>query len=553
MAEKQAPLTLTVVSDIHYYSKKIGVSGKAYNIANAKSQKLLAECPEVLEAAFRQIAKDDRSDIVLVSGDTTNNGEAESHRECIELLNTLKAAGKRVYVITATHDYQESGETDGYVGDEKIKVPALRREELWELYRPFGPDEAIAVHRESMSYIVQLAEGYRLFALNDDSNSAGKSGFSDECFQWIAEQARKARADGQFIIAMTHHPMLSPSPFYSIIGAGDMLGDHQNRVRQCADLGIQFMLTGHSHIQDISYAFSEAGNIFYDLSTPALCGYPGTLRILTLDPAAGEVRLSSEAITEPVALELGGETLQERLNDQFIGMIRDVILAAGSDIDRFADMATAFSVKKKLSYRIGWLIKGPAKYLSRLKIGTVGNWTRAETGLSKADYAAIREEKALDFIISLVLSLYGGDAPYTPDTPHYKITCGMLNIIDSVLRTLHIQIGRLVKGADSARALVEPLLYNAGICDEKAVLPVYPVAEAEDTQAVEAREAVKQARPLPVPEQKPDSVRPSRKGLPIVVLAVLCLVLLLPVLLLALPVGFLVNQLRFGKKMKDAG
>ena len=78
-------------------------------------------------------------------------------------------------MITATHDYQDSGETDGYVGDEKVKAPALHREELWELYRPFGPDEAIAVHRESMSYIVQLAEGYRLFALNDDSKEQGRA------------------------------------------------------------------------------------------------------------------------------------------------------------------------------------------------------------------------------------------------------------------------------------------------------------------------------------------------------------------------------------------
>lgn len=551
MAEQQAPLTLAVVSDIHYYSKKTGVSGKAYETANAKSQKLLADCPEVLEAAFHQIAKDDRSNIVLVSGDTTNNGEVESHRECIALLNRLKAAGKRVYVITATHDYQESGETDGYQGDQKIKAPALRREELWELYRSFGPDEAIAVHRESMSYIVQLAEGYRLFALNDDSNGAGKSGFSEECFQWIAEQARKAREEGQFIIAMTHHPMLSPSPFYSIIGAGDMMGGHEQRVPQCADLGIQFMLTGHSHIQDVSYAFSEAGNIFYDLSTPALCGYPGTIRMLTLDPAAGEVRLSTEQITEPVSLDLGGKTLQEHFQEQFIGMIRDVILAAGTDIDRFADMATAFSVKKKLSYRIGWLIKGPAKFLARLKIGTVGNWTRAETGLSKADYASIKGEKALDFIISLVLSLYGGDAPYTPDTPQYKITCGLLNIIDSILRVFHINLGKLVKGAGSVRSLVEPLLYNAGICDKEAALPIYPVAQPGDAQAAAQREAAQKARPLPVPKPQPDAVRPSRKGAPLVILAVLCFLVLLPLLIVALPVGFLINQLRFGKKMKS--
>lgn len=550
MAEKKAPLTLTVISDIHYYSKKTGVSGKAYELDNAKSQKLLADCPEVLQAAFRQIAKDGRSEIVLVSGDMTNNGEVESHRECIALLQELKAAGKRVYVITATHDYQDSGETDGYSGDEKIKVPALRRGELWELYRPFGPDEAIAVHRESMSYIVQLADGYRLFALNDDSNGAGKSGFSDECFAWIAGQARKAKEEGQFIIAMTHHPMLSPSPFYSIIGAGDMMGDHAKRVQQCADLGIQFMLTGHSHIQDVSYAFSEAGNLFYDLSTPALCGYPGTIRMLTLDPAAGEVRLSSDLITEPVAADLGGKTLQEHLTTQFISMIRDVILAAGTDIDRFANMATAFSVKKKLSYRIGWLVKGPAKCLVRLKIGTVGNWTRAETGLSKADYAAIKDEKVLDYIISLVFGLYGGDAPYTPDTPYYKITCGMLNIIDSVLSALHIRIDKLVKGAASVRSLVEPLLYNAGICDEEAILPVYPVAAAGEPEAIRAREAVKKARPLPVPEQKPDSVRPSRKGVPLVILAVFCFLILLPFLIVALPAGFLINQIRFGKKMK---
>lgn len=551
MAEKQAPLTLTVISDLHYYSKKTGVSGKAYEAANAKSQKLLADCPEVLEAAFRQIAKDGRSDIVLISGDTTNNGEVESHRECVALLHELKAAGKRVYVITATHDYQDSGETDGYAGDQKVKVPALRREELWELYRPFGPDEAIAVHRESMSYIAQLADGYRLFALNDDSNGAGKSGFSDECFEWITEQVQQAKADGQFIIAMTHHPLLSPSPFYSIIGAGDMLGDHEKRVQQFADMGILFMLTGHTHIQDVSYAFSENGNLFYDLSTPALCGYPGTIRMLTLDPAAGEMRLSSDFITEPVALDLDGKTLQEHFSEQFIGMIRDVILTAGTDIDRFANMATAFSVKKKLSYRIGWLIKGPAKFLTRLKIGTVGNWTRAETGLSKADYAAIKDENALDFMISLVLGLYGGDAPYTPDTPYYKITCGMLNIIDSVLRILHIRLGKLIRGVDSVRSLVEPLLYNAGICDEKAILPIYPAAAAGEKGAIEAREEAKRARPLPVPEQQPDPVRPSRKGLPIVILAVLCFLILLPFLIIALPIGFLINQIRFAKRMNE--
>ena len=68
-----SPLTLTVLTDTHYYSKENGTNGKAYDFANLKSQKLLAECPEVLFEAFKQIENDSESDIVLISGDVTNN------------------------------------------------------------------------------------------------------------------------------------------------------------------------------------------------------------------------------------------------------------------------------------------------------------------------------------------------------------------------------------------------------------------------------------------------------------------------------------------------
>ena len=54
-----------------------------------------------------------------------------------------------------------------------------------------------------------------------------------------------------------------------------------------------------------------------------------------------------------------------------------------------------------------------------------------------------------------------------------------------------------------------------------------------------------------VAEQYPDTIRPSRKGVPAVLLAALCLVLLLPFLIVLLPAGFLVNQLRFAKKAKE--
>lgn len=539
----QNPLTLTVITDTHYYSKRVGTSGSAYDKANAKSQKLLAGAGELLKAAFTQIKNDKRTDIVLLSGDTTNEGELYAHEEFIEMLRDLKNSGKRVYVLTATHDYKPDDWTWGYDGDERVKVPAVKREELFDMYREFGPNEAIAVHRQSMSYIVQLENNYRLFALNDDMNLSGKSGFSDELFEWITAQAKDARENGQFMIAMTHHPLIAPSPMYEIIGSGDMMGDYKIRREQLADMGIQFILTGHTHVHDIDKHVSPKGNYLYDIATASTVGYPATIRTVVLDPANGVVSTTTDLITEPVDLDFGGMALQDYLVDQTIGVARDMIKAAGEDIDKFADMATSISIRKKLTYKIGWLIKLPMKALNRLKIGTVGNWTRAETGLKKSDYADIKDRRVVDFIIDMVLNLYGGKNLYTPDDKEYKIAIGLINIIDSVIKTLHIPLKKLVKVSDTLRGILEPLLYNNGIPAYDAILPIMPLYEGE------------QSGPVPEEPPLPDTVKESKKGPFIVAAAILLIIIFLPLIIcIGLPVlliGYIINRVKYREYFKD--
>lgn len=532
------PLTLTVITDTHYYSEKTGTCGKAYDRANAKSQKLLVGSRELLEAAFSQIKKDNRTDIVLLSGDTTNNGEIDAHIEFCEMLRDLKRSGKRVFVLTATHDYQDDGLSDGYRGNDRIKIPAARREELFEMYREFGPDDAVAVHRQSMSYIVQLAEGFRLFALNDDSNLVGKSGFSDELFGWISEQAKDARENGQFIIAMTHHPLIAPSPMYEIIGSGDMLGDFKTRRNELADLGIQFILTGHTHAHDIDKIVSETGNTLYDIATASTVGYPAPIRTVVLDPENGVVKTSTDLITEPVSLDLKGMNLQSFLSEQMVGMIRNLIEAAGEDIDRFADIATAMSIKKKLSYKIGWLIKYPFKALNSLKIGTVAKWTKSETGLKKEDWESIKDKKVTDFIVGLVLNLYAGESLYTRDDAEYKIAAGLISIIDSAIKALHIPFKKLVKVSDTLRGIIEPLLVNDGIPAYEAELPIMPYYDDG------------KARPQPERAEIRETVRESRKGPAVIAVSLLLILLLLPILLPVLLTGFAVNEIKYRKYLK---
>ncbi len=536
------PLTVTVITDTHYYSKKLGTSGSAYETADNKSGVLLGEARELLEAAFEQIANDTRTDIVLLSGDTTSNGDYDSHAEFIEMLRGLKARGKRVYVLTATHDYKWDGQTHRYEGEERVTVPAAKREELYDMYKEFGPDEAIAVHRQSMSYIIQLAEGYRLFALNDDTNLSGKSGFSEELFQWITEQVDDAKANDQFIFAMTHHPLIAPSPMYEIIGKGDMMGDYEIRREQLADMGVQFMLTGHTHVHDIDKHISPKGNYFYDISTASTVGYPASIRTVVFDPDNKMVSTTTDSITVPAAIDTKGKDLQTYLADHLIGMIRDVIKAAGDDIDKFADMATAISIKKKVSYKIGWIIKPIFKFLNSLKIGTVGSWTKAETGLKKEDYADIKDKGVVDFIVDLVLNLYGGKSLYTPDDNEYKIAIGLINIIDSIIKVLHIPLRKLIKVSDTVRGIVEPLLYNGGIPSYDAILPIMPVYEGDEQG------------PIPEPTPLPTTVKESKKGLPIIIIAVLLLLIfLIPIICIGVPVfliGYIINEVKYKEYLK---
>lgn len=531
-----SPLKITVLTDTHYYCDKNGTCGAAYDNADSRSQKLLAGSREVLESAFNQIKKDDECDIVLISGDVTNNGEINAHEEFIEMLREFEKSGKKVYVITATHDFKGDGFADSYIGDNRIPTPAATREMLFDMYCEFGPDEALSVHRDSMSYVVQLCDGYRLFALNDDRNLSGKSGFSDECFEWIKKEAEKATAENQFIIAMTHHPLIAPCPIYELIGKGDMLGDYDKRLPQLADLGIQFMFTGHTHIHNASAYQSEQGNVIYDICCASPIGYPGAMRSVWFDPDNDKVDVSTVFVETPDSMKKEGKELKEVLENQLIGVIKNMIKVAGEDIDKFAYAAQAISIQPKLIYKFGWILKPIFKFLNSLKVGTVAKWTKRETGLKKADYETIKNIKVVDVISELVLNLFGGESKYTPDTPMYKIVMGFLGILDSLLGILHIDFEKIIKVVPSISDLVEPLLYNYKIDSYNSVLKIYSLVSEPKDKLIFTK-----------PEK---TVKQSKKGIFVLIGAIIAVIGLLPLWLLLLLFGFIKNQIKYGKKQK---
>ncbi|MCR5484714.1 MAG: metallophosphoesterase [Clostridiales bacterium] len=469
------PLDFAVLTDIHYYSKKNWVDGDPYAYPPAHEQLYRRGSEEIIRSVFDDLCKDGMPQIVLISGDLTNNGEVTSHEEIRELLRELKSRGKRVYVTTATHDYRGNGLSYGFdKNNKKVDVPAFVREDLREFYREFGMDEAVDVHYETMCYSVDLTPEYRLLALNDDKGY-DHAGFTDECFDWIKRQAEDAKQKNMFIIAMTHHPVLSPSPLYRLIAPGDLLEKGEVRAKAFADLGISFMFTGHSHIHNISSVTSDGGNVFYDISTSALVGFPPNYRTVRFDPESGKVEIKTTTVEDVPSLDTNGTSLSEFTEKQFLGTVGDILDSAENDYAEFQKLADSFSLRPEKSAKLKWIIQPAAKYVNRLTFGKIWRKTKRQNGVSKAEIMPLRDKKIVPFAISMAASLYRGDADIPKDSAEYRIAKAFFKKLDRLTKPFSKKLASA--GIDSLSSALLPLLHNESLPDAECVLDMHPVAD----------------------------------------------------------------------------
>lgn len=393
-------LKFYLVTDTHIYDSD------ALGISSHIDQKCLNESAAIIDASFDYLAAKQDSDLVLIDGDLTNNGERASHDLMLKKLRKLKSSGKRVILITSTHDYgphkpDEIGdESDGYVF----------RSELRKMYKDFGYDEAIAEHEESMSYVVQLAPGYRLLALNDDGNGRSFCGYDGNQLAWILEQIKKAHEEGQFILAMTHHPVVPPTPIYPLVSRRDMLGDYENTSRILADAGLRFIFTGHTHMQNIGCTDTPSGNRLWDINTGSLVGYPLPIRAVTVDEH--NMSIVTEHI-EAFDWDFGGKDTLTYMSDHFDTLLNRLFDSMENDFDEFCSIANGFSVERRSIEKLKPLIKLAGKAINRITLGGVGTLLCCRGSVDKS----VRKLPLRRLIIELVRNTWSGTECYGRDTP----------------------------------------------------------------------------------------------------------------------------------------
>lgn len=439
------------LTDLHYYAnERIGSSGEAYEIKCQVDQKCMAESGAIIDSAFKNIIEDKDTEIVLISGDLTFDGEVQSHDALKEKLYNLKANGKRVFITFATHDFFM--EARKYTDEEGVTfLPKYTRAELRQHYNDFGYSEAIAEHENSYSYCVQLSDDVRLLCLNDDGDFDAFCGYYNDLLFWIKEQVEDAKKNGCEIFAMTHHPLVDPTPVYPLFSHKAMLGGYEFTAPYLADLGIRYVFDGHTHIHDINFIESKKGNRLYQINTGSLTGYPLAYRKVNFSDKGMDIKTIQ---VEDIDWDLNGQDVLQYAKEHFVYMIKSVFESLENDYEKFIVLSQGFSGEGEKLRKVQPILQKAGKFANRLTMAKLCKLF----GCSKYCTPAVAEKRIVEFICDVIVNMYSGQEVYSPETDEYKAFMSIVKKLGKVIKLKDYHGNKV-----DLEKLMAHTLYNDGI------------------------------------------------------------------------------------------
>ena len=434
------PVKFYLLTDTHYFENDLGVEGKAFEDYMKKEQYFMKESSAIIKSTFEKIAQDTETDIVIIPGDLTKNGELESHKSFVKELYKLKESGKKIFVITAGHDY---GSAFAFKNDQWIDAEGTPFEILTDMYKDFGIGDALAVDEPTHSYVAQINDGVRMLAICCDSADQPKGAMDDRLMSWAKEQIEKSKADGCSMFAICHYPIIPSVPVFALVGDAK-IKEWRKVASFLADNGVELALTGHMHIQSINEYYSEKGNRFIDVCTSCLVGSPAKYRKIEIDENS---TLKIESISvEDFGWDMNGLPTQEYFDRQFRGAIVERILRA---------LNGGKGIVKHLK-NLG------KKFITTATVGTLGRILFIKVDKS------IKSKKLTDLIGEVGLAIFTGDMPYVEGTPIHSAFVKALDRFSFILKKVEPKLQKGDNKIDLKEMLLNTIGNNKGYSDNNA-------------------------------------------------------------------------------------
>lgn len=273
-AETEKGVKIVIATDTHYLAKDLTDFQKSFQYTvDHGDGKVMPYIWEITDAFIAEM-KEEKPDVVILSGDLTYNGEKESHKEFAAKLQEIEDAGIPVIVIPGNHDINNPLAAR-FTGDSKEKANSITPQEFEEIYQDFGYNEAVSRDSASLSYVYQINDSTRAFMLDssqyEPKNLVGGM-IKDDTYDWIEEQMEEAHDLGMKVIPVSHHNLLDESEVY----LDDCTIEHSEQlIDQLESWEVPLYLSGHLHVQHYMKSTKETGIqeiVTSSLSTPP-CQY----------------------------------------------------------------------------------------------------------------------------------------------------------------------------------------------------------------------------------------------------------------------------------------
>lgn len=188
---------------------------------------LSAYCDDFMDTLTAQII-DLHPDVLIMTGDNTNNGKTTEMNGLYPYLQQLTDAGIALIMTTGNHDMHGSAEEY-----RRIFFPLL------------DPDET---DTETLSY-AKVINGVRFLAMDDSSALHGNGGhLPAKTVSWLKKQLDKAEKNGETVIFLSHYSVLTG---LQEDGLSSYRIDHPRLPSLLQKGNVRLCFSGHQHSQNI--------------------------------------------------------------------------------------------------------------------------------------------------------------------------------------------------------------------------------------------------------------------------------------------------------------
>ncbi len=278
--------TIFEVTDLHYISNKINDKGEAFNKTMSRADGRQTYYIEELIDAFVYEIQQKRPDVLIVSGDLTHHGEKESHIEIAKKLSKIEESGTTVLVTPGNHDINNPHARE-FRGNEFIVTETITPDEFKQIYYNFGFSDAIAMDKESLSYMSKVSSDLWVLMLDtnkyEENTTAPITGgvLKKSTLEWVRQCGDLAENNNVEILSAMHHNLYNHS---EILNESFTIDNSEEVLTTFKESGINLVLSGHIHVQDIT---SNEEKTVFDIATSGFVVYPVTYGELTYSKEKG--------------------------------------------------------------------------------------------------------------------------------------------------------------------------------------------------------------------------------------------------------------------------